>query len=210
MKKLPLFEEVSCIEHAFLNAFDSKTLENPILMNQVHSADVLYIDEKPQEPVTADALVTNVKGLKLTIKTADCGPVLLVDEKKEIIAAIHAGWKGAFQGIIEQTVLKMISLGADVKNIRAAIGPHIQLESFEADEKMKALFPITEHHFFKSTQIEGKYYFDFNNYLIHRLRRIGINKIASCEEDTYQDKDYLSYRRDPKNPARQYSYIALK
>ena len=210
MKTLPLLEQIKTIEHGFLNAHDSSTLKNPILMNQVHSVDVLYIDKAPDAPLMVDALVTDVKGLNLTVKTADCAPILLVDANKGIIGAVHAGWRGAFQGIIETTILKMQSLGADIKDITAGIGPHIQLESFEADEKMKALFPVTEHHFFKATNEAEKYHFDFNGYLIHRLRRIGIHSIASAGDDTFTDENYLSYRRDPQNPARQYSFIALK
>ncbi len=207
-------ETVSCLEsefifHGFYNAKESEKLENIILMNQVHSADVLVIDEPLSQAPQVDALVTKTSGLALAVKTADCAPVLLCDKKNKVVAAIHAGWKGAFQGVIENTLLKMIEIGADVSCIQAGIGPHIQKESFEADEKMKSLFPVTEHHFFEIKE-EGRYYFDFHGYVLYRLKRAGIKQIDSVLIDTYQDDRYLSYRRDPKNPARQFSVIKIK
>lgn len=207
-------ETVPCLEsefifHGFYNAKESEKLENIILMNQVHSADVLVIDEPLSKAPQVDALVTKTLGLALAVKTADCAPVLLCDKKNKVVAAVHAGWKGAFQGVIENTLLKMMEIGADVSCIQAGIGPHIQKESFEADEKMKSLFPVTEHHFFENKE-EGRYHFDFHGYVLYRLKRAGIKQIDSVLIDTYQDDSYLSYRRDPKNPARQFSVIKLK
>ncbi len=210
MKKTQILSNIKGIQHGFCDREDSSTLQNPILMNQVHSADVLVIFQKPVEQPSVDALITKEKGLVLTVKTADCAPVLIADTKNKIIAAIHAGWRGAFQGIIENTILKMIEEGADISKMVAAIGPHIQKRSFVADEKMKALFPITEHCFFEPMAKTDSYLFDFDAYVIHRLKRAGITKIESVLDDTYSDKKYLSYRREPKNPKRQYSYIVLE
>ncbi len=207
-------ETVPCLEsefifHGFYNAKESEKLENIILMNQVHSADVLVISEPLSKAPQVDALVTKTSGLALAVKTADCAPVLLCDKKNKVVGAVHAGWKGAFQGVIENTLLKMIEIGADISCIQAGIGPHIQKESFEADEKMKSLFPVTEHHFFENKE-DGRYHFDFHGYVLYRLKRAGIKQIDSVLIDTYQDDAYLSYRRDPKNPARQFSVIELK
>lgn len=209
MKKVACLDKDEII-HGFYNAEESSQLENLILMNQVHSADVLFIDKPLSEAPKVDALVTQTPYLKLAVKTADCAPILLFDAKSKMIAAIHAGWKGAFQGVIENTILKMIEHGADVSYIVAGIGPHIQKESFEADEKMKALFPITEHHFFELKEDDNAYHFDFHGYVVYRLKRAGVKYIDSVLTDTYADSSYLSYRRDPNNPARQYSVISLK
>lgn len=209
MKQAANLSALVCVQHGFYNANDSKDVVNPILMNQVHSADVLIVEKPFDVPPQVDALVTTKKGLNLTVKTADCAPVLLADGIHHVIGAVHAGWKGAFQGIIEATILKMLEQGAVLENIVAGVGPHIQKQSFEADDKMRALFPVTEHHFF--TPIEnGKYLFDFDAYVCHRLKRAGVQNIVSIQDDTYQDKNYLSFRREPENPARQYSVISLK
>ena len=207
MKTLPLLDFSWC-QAIFYNALESESISDAIKMNQVHSADCLYIDSIPTESPSVDALITDKAGLKLAVKTADCAPILVADTKKHLVAAIHAGWKGAFQGIIENTILKMIELGGNPKDMVAGIGPHLQIQSFEVSPEMRALFPQTESRFF--TEQQGEIHFDFDAYVIHRLHRSGIEKVDSCGEDTYSDNHYNSYRRDPKNPARQLSIIEIK
>ncbi len=200
---------LSGIVHAFYDATDYEQAPNPFLMTQVHSADVLVVDEYTPPFPHVDALVTRERGVCLTVKTADCAPVLLADERAGVIAAVHAGWKGAFQGVIENTILTMIRLGAEPDRIVAGIGPHLQRDSFEIDTAMKSLFPSTEDRFFTPVG-DDKFLFDFQSYLEHRLHRAGIQKIGSIMVDTYTDSNYFSYRRDPENPGRQYSCILIK
>lgn len=195
------------IEHGFYNATDSQTVRHPTLMTQVHSADVLVLENDTDVQPEVDAFVTARPYINLTIKTADCAPVLLADAKNKVVGAVHAGWKGAFQGVIENTILKMLEQGAELKHIHAAIGPCLHLESFEVSDDFKALFPRTEYCFFE--QKDGKEYFDFLAYVIHRIRRAGVKSIEAIDIDTYTSSDYFSYRRDPKNPGRQYSCIKL-
>lgn len=209
MKQVSGLSELAKISHGFYTAKDSLKDKEPILMNQVHSVDVLVIENKLEYPPSVDALITKMPGLNLTVQTADCAPILLADAKSRIIAAIHAGWRGAFQGIIETTLLKMIEMGGDPAYMVAGIGAHLQKKSFEADEKMYALFPTTEQRFFTSIE-DNHFLFDFHAYIVHRLQRAGIKHIDSVLADTYTDADYYSYRRDPKNPARQYSSIMLE
>lgn len=209
MKQVSGLKELIDIEHGFYTAKDSQKDINPILMNQVHSADVLVIDSALEYPPSVDALITKKAGLNLTVKTADCAPILLADAKARIIAAIHAGWRGAFQGIIENTILKMVEMGGDPSYMVAGIGAHLQKKSFEADDKMRDLFPVTEHRFF-TPLTDGHFLFDFHGYVVHRLQRAGIKHIDSVLADTYTDDEYFSYRRDSKNSGRQYSSIMLK
>ena len=204
---------VSCLNlgwcyAAFYNREESEKISDAIKMNQVHSADCLYLSEKPSESPSVDALITDKAGLKLAVKTADCAPVLIADTKKRLVAAIHAGWKGAFQGVIENTILKMIELGGAPKNMVAGIGPHLQIQSFEISPDMQALFPKTESSFFNEEN--GQIHFDFDAYVVHRLRRAGLEIIESVGVDTYSNLEYNSYRREPENPARQLSIIEIK
>ena len=203
-KKFSLFLN---IQATFYNAKESLSVDDPILMNQVHGADVIFLTEKPTGRLDCDALITKEPNLKLTVKTADCTPVLLADPQNHIVGAVHAGWKGAFQGILENTIFAMIRHGAELKNIIAAVGPHLTQASFQVTENMVSLFPKTEMHFFKNT--ENGTYFDFTGYVVHRLNRIGISNVEVFDIDTFQNTDYNSYRRDPQNPARQYSVIYL-
>ncbi len=208
MKQSNNLKQFSFISHGFCNCQDSSSVPAPILMNQVHSADVLFLTEHPLTPPAVDALITKTKGLCLTVKTADCAPVLLVDKTSKMVAAIHAGWKGAFQGVLENTVLQMIRHGANLDTIYASIGPHIQKKSFICGEDMQNLFPVTEKRFF--VQNDDQNYFDFDAYVRYRLERIGIQYIESVTDDTYTDTDYFSYRRNPTDPGRQYSFIIIK
>lgn len=201
------FSNIPCIRSGFCNAAESSLIQNPILMNQVHSASVNILTATPSNPPECDALVTQYSGLKLTVKTADCAPILFVDPQSKIIAATHAGWKGAFQGIIETTVLTMLKLGATLNNIYVAIGPHLTQKSFQVSQDMASLFPKTEQNFFKETP-EGLY-FDFTAYLQHRLNQINLTHLSIYPVDTFSDSSYNSYRRDKSNPNRQYSFIEL-
>lgn len=206
MRQVSNFSDLKFIRHGFFNATDSNTVTQPILMNQVHSADVAFLTEAPMEPLAVDALITQTPNLNLTVKTADCAPILLVDPSTHMIAAVHAGWRGAFQGIIETTVLEMLRHGANLDTIRAGIGPHIQQKSFEIGSETKALFPMTEHHFFIKNQ--DRDYFDFDAYVRHRLKRAGISNIESTGEDTVSDLSYNSFRRN-QTPDRQFSSIMI-
>ena len=85
--------------------------------------------ERPQ----ADALVTDKPGLLLGVVTADCAPVLLADAEAGVIGAAHAGWRGAMAGVTDQAIAAMISLGARVERIAAAVGPCIARASYEVD-----------------------------------------------------------------------------
>lgn len=207
MIKLKTFSQFKGIQHGFYDAKESFFVQDVILMNQVHSTDVCVIDSIPREPLSVDALVTKTVGLKLGVKTADCAPVLFADPVNGVIGAAHAGWKGAFQGILESCVLAMINQGAELKNIFAGIGPHLQKKSFEVSKNMLDLFPITQYTFFEI--LNDKILFDFHAYIVHRLNHIGLAGIDAVVIDTYTDPNYLSYRRNPKNPARQISMISL-
>ena len=207
MKQVANLSALPFITHGFYNATDSRTVVNPILMNQVHSADALFLTEAPATPPAVDALITQTPNLTLTVKTADCAPVLLADPTSRMIAAVHAGWRGAFQGILEATVLEMVRRGANLSTLCAGIGPHIQRTSFEAGPDMKALFPTTEHHFF--AEENGTLFFDFDAYVMHRLHRAGVSSVVSTGDDTYTDPAYFSYRRDPKDKGRQFSSITI-
>ncbi|MBQ4472628.1 MAG: peptidoglycan editing factor PgeF [Alphaproteobacteria bacterium] len=204
---ISVFQQFPFVQAGFCNAKESAKLQHPILMKQVHSADVLVLTEVPSEPPKCDALATKTPSLRLTVKTADCTPVLFLDPVAKVIAATHAGWKGAFQGVLETTVLAMLKMGASLNNIHAAIGPHLTQKSFQVQEDMQTLFSPNEQQFFHETP--NGTFFDFTGYVRHRLDRIGINNVELFDLDTYTNPEYNSYRRDKENPARQYSFIEL-
>ena len=95
-----------------------------ITAHQVHSPDAIIVRAPfPGERPKADAVVTDRPGIAVAASTADCGPVLFADPEARVIGAAHAGWKGAFTGVLENTIAAMESLGARRENIVAVLGP---------------------------------------------------------------------------------------
>jgi len=184
---------------------------------QTHSSTCLTVTEP--WPDTArpecDALVTNRRGIALSILTADCAPVLFADREAGVIGAAHAGWKGAFGGVLEATVEAMRALGA--KNISAAIGPCIARASYEVDaaffERFASADPANER-FLASGLRAGHHQFDLEAYVAHRLGVAGLKHVAALGQDTYaRPERFFSYRRatHAREPdyGRQISLIAL-
>ena len=164
---------------------------------QIHSADVLTIDAPLRERPKADAMVTRKKGLMLGILTADCTPVLFHDPIAKVIGAAHAGWKGAYGGIVQNTVAAMVKLGADAANIRSFIGPTIQQKSYEVGAEFFDRFPPVEQQaLFIPSEREGHFMFDLPAYVRLKLIALGITHIENQGLDTCSNEaDYFSYRR---------------
>src|SRR5215212_3204313 len=102
-------------------------------LHQVHSPDAVVV-ERPwhrNERPRADGMVTRMPGLALGITTADCGPVLFADAQARVIAAAHAGWRGAVTGVLESTLAAMERLGARRESIVAVLGPTISQKAYE-------------------------------------------------------------------------------
>ncbi|MBX7541432.1 peptidoglycan editing factor PgeF [Qipengyuania sphaerica] len=186
-----------------------------VLVKQVHSPRAIYVDapfEAEARP-EADALVTDKAGLRLAIVTADCAPVLLADEDAGVVAAAHAGWRGAHGGVIEATLAEMTRLGAKPERIVAAIGPAIAQDSYEVDAGFRDQFTGEDERFFRPGR-EGHYQFDLDSYVAWRLAMAGVGMTDSLGIDTYANSaDFHSYRRathlGEPTEGRQISAIAL-
>jgi YfiH family protein len=189
-----------------------------VTLHQVHSPVAIYAAAvwPDQARPRADALVTDRPGLALGILTADCTPVLLADRAAGVVAAAHAGWKGALGGIVEATLALMERYGADRARIAAAIGPVIARRSYEVDEaflrRFAAADPDNERFF--SPGRESHRQFDLEAYVLTRLAAAGVTRIEALGLDTYSDPDrFFSYRRathkSEPSYGRQLSLIAL-
>ena len=108
----------------------------------MHSNKLVFLNEnsKLKKKIKADAVITDQKKLPIAVLTADCVPVLLYDCKKKIIAVIHAGWKGAYRGIIKNVTNFMLKKGCNPKNIIGAIGPSITQKNYEVQADFKKNF----------------------------------------------------------------------
>jgi YfiH family protein len=167
---------------------------------QIHSPDVAVAtkpwdnDSRPR----VDAMVTNVPGLAIGVTAADCGPVLFVDPKARMIGAAHAGWKGAFGGILENTIGEMEKLGANRGDIIAAIGPLIRQSSYEVGAEFVTRFTQADSlnaKFFAASTRADHAMFDLAGYIKHRLEQADILMIDDVQVDTYADERFYSYRR---------------
>jgi hypothetical protein len=168
---------------------------------QIHSADAIIADApwtRAQAP-RADAIVTATPGLAIGVSVADCGPVLFADDEARVIAAAHAGWKGALTGILETAVAKMEELGAARVRIVAAIGPLIRQSSYEVGPEFVARFREADAmniRFFAPAEASGHALFDLPGYIRMRLQNAGVGTIDDLCCDTYaEEKYFFSYRR---------------
>jgi YfiH family protein len=112
-----------------------------VTTRQIHSDLIHVVRSRKIEKFVGDGLVTNLSGVALGILTADCFPVLLVDTKRKVVGAFHAGWRGTVKRIVEKGVgIMRLEYGSRAEDIHAAIGPGIQSCSFEVGEEVKDAF----------------------------------------------------------------------
>jgi len=190
-----------------------------VTVHQIHSAIVVPATEpwRRESRPEADAIVTDRPGLALGILTADCAPVLLADKEAGVIGAAHAGWKGAFSGVVEATVAAMERLGADRSRIAAAVGPCIARRSYEVDEAFLGRFAEAEpeNERFFSAGRKGHWQFDLEGFVLSLLACAGLGRVEALGQDTYSQPDlFYSYRRATHRGeptcGRQISLIALQ
>lgn len=172
--------------------------ENLIGVHQVHSAKAVIVDQPPAKPIEADAMVTATQGLALGILTADCQPVLFADHKAGVIGAAHAGWKGALLGVLDDTVAKMESLGANRADISAVIGPSISQRNYEVGPEFRDDF-IAADTAYARFFIQGhddRFQFDLPAFGLHKMRQCGVGQTAWTGHCTYENSTrFFSYRR---------------
>jgi YfiH family protein len=169
--------------------------------HQVHGTTALVADRpwpaggRPQ----ADALVTATRGLALGVLTADCAPILLAEPQAGVVAAVHAGWRGALAGVIEACLDAMGRLGAERRRICAAVGPCIGRAAYEVGPEFEAEFrrrDAASGAYFVQSSAEERSRFDLSGYALHRLQRAGVGQagaVAAC--NFALPDDFFSYRR---------------
>ncbi len=166
-------------------------------MQQEHSSQVRFCGSSQSRDrvfESCDGLITGEVRHMLVTKTADCVPILLWSKKHQIVAALHAGWKGFLAGIIPAFAEAVkVNYGFDIQDFQAYLGPHIRTSSFEIQDEFIAHLPEKWKQLVEEG--DGKKYFNLTNGVREELNSCGIFDIEDCEIDTYQDSDYFSYRR---------------
>jgi len=167
-------------------------IKDLVVLRQAHSTTVVTMTERPAAGVAVegDAMVTNRPDLLLGILTADCAPVLLADPGAGVVAAAHAGWKGAAGGILGNTVAAMVALGAKPENIRAAIGPTISGANYEVGPEtaaqIVALAPAAAGHI-SVPATRTREHFDIPALLAQQLLESGVGLVGDLELCTYAE-----------------------
>ena len=170
---------------------------NLILMYQTHSNKVLEITKKNlKKRIVSDAMVTKINKIALGVVTADCVPILIYDSKRRIVGCIHAGWKGAFSGIIKNTIAKIRKLEPN-NDIYARVGPCIGKKNYEVDLKFFQKFVNKSHKNKKyfSNKNKNKKLFNLRKFVADKLLELKV-KIDHVNRDTFKEtNNFFSFRR---------------
>tara|TARA_B100000242_G_C43042188_1_gene486243 strand:- start:219 stop:965 length:747 start_codon:yes stop_codon:yes gene_type:complete len=172
--------------------------QNLILMHQTHSNKVIEI-KSGRKKIYGDAMITKNKKFALGVVTADCVPILLFDKRNKVIGCIHAGWKGAFNGIIEKTIKNIKKIGTE-NEIFASVGPCIGKYSYEVDISFYKMFleKSKKNRNYFLNKNKTKKYFDLRKFVHNKLLNLKV-KVDHINRDTYKEKkNFFSFRRSLK------------
>lgn len=179
-----------------------------IIPHQVHKTEIAVIDEaflafdeagRKDKLEGIDALISTCKGICLCISTADCIPVLCYDSRNHVIAAVHAGWRGTVERVVEKTLEMMQNrFGTDPADVHAVIGPGISLESFEVGDEVYEAFAAAGFDMERIAQRYAKWHIDL--WEANRLQLLSKGVVPAHIEVsgicTYlQHEDFFSARR---------------
>lgn len=167
----------------------------PIWLNQVHGVTVATLTHNSQSGITADVAISREPDIVATVMTADCLPLLLCDITGTQVAAVHAGWRGLCDGVIEATLASFTSGAA----VLAYLGPAISQAAFEVGTEVRAAFithdPSAAKAFIPGKA--GKYHADLYQLARQRLAACGVSQVYGGDYCTYQQRElFFSYRSD--------------
>ncbi|TVQ52017.1 MAG: peptidoglycan editing factor PgeF [Rhodobacteraceae bacterium] len=189
-------------------ALGAKTLAT---LHQVHSATALALETAPEAPrPQADAAATATPGLAVGALSADCAPILFADVAAGVVAAAHAGWRGALGGVIEATVALMVEMGATRARVVAAVGPCISQRAYEVGPEFVEAFLDEDPAFarFFAGGRDDRALFDLPGFCLDRLRDAGVERCEWIGRCTHADPDrFYSHRRGRQAGAADYGRL---
>lgn len=191
--------------HFFGDKNSSFRQRNIIMAEQVHGDKVAVVTDNREKIIkNHDGLVTN-KPILLCIRTADCLPIFFYDPRTKIIAAIHAGWKGLFAGIIRNAVFNVKKLGGKIEDLLVSIGPHIQVCCYRVTDDRIAKFS-------KFKNVASGWFLNLSQVAAQQLLSNGILKrnIEISPTCTCCDSRFWSFRRDGQDCGRMINVIGIK
>ena len=177
-----------------------------ILMHQTHSNKVVEITKKNYKKIiVADAMITQMRNLAIGVVTADCVPIIFCDIKSQVAGCIHAGWKGAFSGIVENTIQKVQKINFKNK-IYASVGPCIGNKSYEVDNKFykKFVSKSWKYKIYFKEKNKTQKLFNLRKFVADKLLKLGV-KVDHVNKDTFSEKsNFFSFRRSFKLKQKDY------
>lgn len=190
--------------------------EQLVTLKQTHSNTVVVVDDTFDftTPHEGDALITNRTDVVLSVKTADCLPVLIFDPVKKVVAAVHAGWRGLVQQVIIETLEVMNhNFGVEMRDVHVAFGPCLQGTHFEVGAEVVEMFrQELGSYFYFENRANGKALID-----MHRTAAMGLEQLGLYAKNFYflpqntlvTPELFHSYRRDKEQAGRQLNFIRL-
>ena len=185
-----------------------------ILLNQVHSNRVVFIDNKKKIPAYGDGMVTNRNDILLGILTADCAPIIILGKKN--FGIIHAGWKGTILGIIENTVKMFINSGDLIQDLVFLVGPHLKKKSFHIKKDFIEVLKKNHTDYLKLIHYkDNSIFFDFSKFIEFKLQKLNVLNYSISNQDTFSNpKKFFSHRyyknQGIENCGRQISLVGIK
>jgi YfiH family protein len=183
----------------------------PRWLKQVHGVRVVEMEQGrlDTEP-EADAALTRQPGVPVAVMTADCLPLLFCHRHQPLVAAVHAGWRGLCQGVIESTVE---ALHANPEDLLVWLGPAIGPAAYEVGDEVRSAFvakyPVCASEF--HPMASGKWLANLYGLAWQRLKRLGVEQIYGGTECTYSDSArFFSHRRDGGTTGRMASIIWME
>ena len=188
-----------------------------LTVRQVHGSNVWIPPAQPVKPddaPEADAMVTDQRGQLLTIRVADCVPVLLSAHDGQVVGAVHAGWRGIVAGVVHETLRTMQArFGVEAEDVIAATGPCISVDCYEVGDEVAATFNdaglgACVHR----NDAQAKAHIDLGGAVRHQLVQAGVSaeRLDTCDGCTYRDRDlFYSYRRDGARSGRLAAVIGV-
>ncbi len=166
------------------------------------------VNDKGRTIEDVDALITSEVAVPLLMVVGDCFPVMLVDQKKQLLALIHLGYHGIVGNLLDKVVQQFGQLGSRTKDMKMKIGPGVKKESYILPAEDVAQRGMGEWGEFLDTQSDGRIAVDLFGYLMGQAKKLGISHIDASDVDTIKDANYFSHYRAKRITGEQEGRIA--
>jgi polyphenol oxidase len=209
--RVEALDSLPWLVHGFGTRWNSSfgSCGNLATLKQIHSDLCIHAGGRAGVLGQGDALLSDAPGTVVAVKTADCLPVLLVDERNRAVAAVHAGWRGTVQEIAPKALARMgASFGTKPEDVHAALGPAIAGCCFEVGPEVASEF----RRFLPDVPVNGKTKIDLYAVNRRQLAQAGLNpsRIHSAGLCTVCSGDFHSFRRDREKAGRMLSVAGIR